>query len=93
MTKTNPLEVTRARKRRGLTQSEFALVLGVTQSQVSDFERGLRNPKAFQNVETVMAAIATAAAKKEHVEAAKREAVERAIRDFEIPKSSQTPGR
>jgi transcriptional regulator with XRE-family HTH domain len=86
MTKTNPLEVTRARKLAGLSQSEFALVLGVTQSQVSDFERGLRGPKAFQNVETVMAAIATAAAKKEQIEAAKREAVERVTREFENPK-------
>lgn len=86
MTKANPLEVTRARKLAGLSQSEFGLVLGVTQSQVSDFERGLHTPKAFQNVETVMAAIATAAAKKEQIEAAKREAVERVMSDFENPK-------
>jgi transcriptional regulator with XRE-family HTH domain len=93
MMKTNPLEVTRARKLSGLSQSEFALVLGVTQSQVSDFERGLRSPKAFQNVETVMAAIATAAAKKEKIEAAKREAIERVTSDFEIPKMPADAGR
>jgi transcriptional regulator with XRE-family HTH domain len=86
------LDIRQARKRAGISQAELALILGVCQSQVSDLERGLRAPN-FRNLETVLAAIAKATARKEKLEAAKREAIERVTRDFEIPKIPADAGR
>lgn len=41
-------EIERARKRRGLTQDALARALGVGQSLVSDWERGIREPSISQ---------------------------------------------
>jgi transcriptional regulator with XRE-family HTH domain len=88
-----PQSLRDARKRAGISQSELALVLGISQSQVSDLERGHRGPKTTKEAETILAAIAKAAAQKERIEAAKREAIERVIEDFENPKMSADTGQ
>jgi predicted transcriptional regulator len=78
-----PLDIRQARKRVGISQAELALTLGVSQSQISDLERGLRGPKSCRKLKTVVAAIAKAAAIKERIETAKRDAIEQVMSDFE----------
>jgi predicted transcriptional regulator len=88
-----PLDIRQARKRAGISQAELALTIGVSQSQISDLERGLRGPKSCWNLKTVVAAIKKAAAIKERLETAKREAVERVMNDFENRKIPADAGR
>jgi predicted transcriptional regulator len=88
-----PLDIRQARKRAGISQAELALTLGVSQSQISDLERGLRGPNSCRNLKIVVAAIAKASAIKERLEMAKREAIERVMSDFENRKIPADAGR
>jgi predicted transcriptional regulator len=88
-----PLDIRQARKLAGISQAELALTLGVSQSQISDLERGLRGPKSCRNFKTIVAAIAKAAAVKERLETAKREAIERVMNEFENRKIPADAGR
>lgn len=87
-----PLDIRQARKRAGISQAELALTLGVSQSQVSDLERGLRRRVACLDLKAVLSAIANTAARKERLETAKREAIERVTSDFEITKMPADAG-
>lgn len=44
------------RERRGLTQAEFARLLGIKQGRVSDYERGKKSP-AIDRLPTIAAAL------------------------------------
>lgn len=87
------LDIRQARKRAGISQAELALTLGVSQSQISDLERGLRGAKLCRDLKTVVAAISKAAAIKDRIETAKRDAIERVMGDFENRKIPADAGR
>ena len=49
---TNDSPIAKARRAKGMTQTQLAIAVGVINAQISNWERGIRNPK-YENLQKI----------------------------------------